>query len=84
MSKIIKIPESKYVKKGKNCWCLHEKAILARICCQHHPKSDKFQYEMITIKITSNGILPDNVVCLDSFSGGCPNTNCVLHVSDVF
>lgn len=81
MSKIIEIPKSKFVKIKKDCYALHEKAMLAKICCQYHPKSDKLHYELVTIKITSMGILPDSLVCLESFNNKCKHDECILHIA---
>lgn len=83
MTKIIEIPKSKFVKVKKDTWELHEKALMADLCCPHRKvvtENGGSYFEHVTIKITSFRIKPDHLVCLDSFDGKCPHEECILHV----
>ena len=88
MSKEIKLPISKFVKINKTSGKLVEKYMIAEICCPEKvvkALGGGEYWDMVKIKITSFGHKPDNLVCLNSFSGGCPNNpKCILHVSDVY
>lgn len=82
-----KIPLSKFVKTGKDKWELREKAILADICCPYRKvvtEGGGSYLEHVIIKITSCGIKPDDLVCLNSFDGKCPHIECILHVDECF